>query len=110
MINWARVASLREEVGPEDFDEVVELFLEEVDEEIDGLLSLDNTTTIAEKLHFLKGSALNLGFSDLSNLCQEGESALTLDPTDTVDLSAVKSSYHASRTHFLEQLPNQWPT
>ena len=23
MINWARVASLREEVGPEDFDEVV---------------------------------------------------------------------------------------
>ena len=110
MINWARVASLREEVGPEDFDEVVELFLEEVDEEIDGLLSLDNTTTIAEKLHFLKGSALNLGFSDLSNLCQEGESALTLDPTDTVDLSAVKSSYHASRMHFLEQLPNQWPS
>ena len=33
MIDWNRVAALREEVGAEDFDEVVELFLQEVDEE-----------------------------------------------------------------------------
>ena len=29
MIDWARVSELRDEVGAEDFDEVVELFLEE---------------------------------------------------------------------------------
>ena len=30
MIDWARVAEFYDEVGAEDFDEVVELFLEEV--------------------------------------------------------------------------------
>ena len=34
MIDWTRVSELRDEVGAEDFDEVVELFLEEVDEAI----------------------------------------------------------------------------
>ena len=34
MIDWARVSELRDEVGEGDFDEVVELFLEEVDEAI----------------------------------------------------------------------------
>lgn len=105
MIDWNRVAALREEVGPEDFDEVVELFLEEVDEEIDGLLALKDSATIVEKLHFLKGSALNLGFSDFSILCQAGESSLTADPSESVDLSAVKSSYCKAREHFLEHLP-----
>lgn len=105
MIDWSRIASLREEVGPEDFDEVVELFLDEVDEEIDSLLTLQGPDTIVEKLHFLKGSALNLGFSDLSALCQAGEATLTRDPSDRVDLSAVKSSYQASRDYFLESLP-----
>ena len=33
MIDWARVSELRDEVGPEDFEEVLHLFLEEVDEE-----------------------------------------------------------------------------
>lgn len=31
MINWDRVAELREEVGVDDFAEIIELFLEEVD-------------------------------------------------------------------------------
>lgn len=105
MIDWNRVASLREEVGPEDFDEVVELFLDEVDEEIDGLLDLKAADLIVEKLHFLKGSALNLGFSDLSRLCQAGETALSQDTSGTVDLAAVQSTYLTSRDHFLENLP-----
>ena len=40
MIDWARVSELRDEVGAEDFDEVVELFLEEVDEAIAALRDL----------------------------------------------------------------------
>ena len=31
MIDWTKVTELREEIGDEDFQEVVELFLEEVD-------------------------------------------------------------------------------
>ena len=34
MIDWDRVNALRDEVGPEAFAEVVELFLEEVDEKV----------------------------------------------------------------------------
>lgn len=37
MINWKRVNELRDEIGPEDFAEVVELFLEEVEQVIDKL-------------------------------------------------------------------------
>ena len=107
MIDWDRVSSLREEVGPEDFEEVVELFLDEVDEEIGGLLDLETTDSIIEKLHFLKGSALNLGFSDFSRLCQAGETALSKDASEPIDLHSVKSSYHASREYFLENLPNR---
>ena len=32
MIDWARVSELRDEVGPEDFEEVLHLFLEEVED------------------------------------------------------------------------------
>ena len=37
MIHWPRVVELRDEVGPEDFDEVVDLFIEEVQEVIERL-------------------------------------------------------------------------
>lgn len=104
MINWDRVAALREEVGPEDFDEVVDLFLDEADEEIATLTDHRDGRQLAEKLHFLKGSALNLGFTELSSLCQKGEAALAKDPESLFDLTAIESSYQMSRDHFLENL------
>lgn len=107
MIDWNRVASLREEVGQEDFEEVVELFLDEVDAEIEALTESLDGEKLAEKLHFLKGSALNLGFTDFSILCQAGESQLTQNPASTFDLTAVKSVYQNSRDQFLEELPAQ---
>ena len=73
MINWARVVELREEIGAEDFDEVVELFLCEVEERVEHLDSEEPLSEIEEDLHFLKGSALNLGFTSFANLCHEGE-------------------------------------
>lgn len=105
MIDWDRVAALREEVGPEDFDEVVDLFLDEVDEEIATLTESQNGTQLAEKLHFLKGSALNLGFTDFSSLCLKGETALAEDPECRFDVTAIESSYQLSRDHFLENFP-----
>lgn len=108
MIDWDRVAALREEVGPEDFDEVVELFLQEVDEEIERLAEVTAQNGLAEKLHFLKGSALSLGFSDFSSLCQTGESALSNDPTAEVDVLKMQDSYQASRSAFLSDLPQRF--
>lgn len=108
MIDWDRVAALREEVGPEDFDEVVELFLQEVDEEIETLSGASEQDQLAEKLHFLKGSALSLGFRDFSTLCQTGESALSKDPTAQVDLQGLQDSYQTSRSAFLSDLPDRF--
>ena len=108
MIDWDRVAALREEVGPEDFDEVVELFLQEVDEEIETLSGAAPQDGLAEKLHFLKGSALSLGFSEFSSLCQNGESALTADPSGPVDVQGLQSCYQTSRSSFLADLPQRF--
>ena len=104
MIDWARVDELRDEVGAEDFDEVVELFLEEVDEMIVRLIHTPDPATYEEDLHFLKGSALNLGFSDFSNLCAIGERSAAAGASNTIDIQAVIGSYHASRAEFLAHL------
>ncbi|MEM1351840.1 MAG: Hpt domain-containing protein [Pseudomonadota bacterium] len=106
MIDWSQVAALREEVGEEDFEEVVSLFLEEVDDEIGTLAP--NADGLAGKLHFLKGSALNLGFREFSSLCQTGESALSRDPRATVDIDGLLASYKNSRAAFLSELPTQF--
>ncbi|MEM6886614.1 MAG: Hpt domain-containing protein [Pseudomonadota bacterium] len=104
MIDWQRVNALREEVGPEDFEEVVELFLQEVDAEIEALQQSAQGAELGAKLHFLKGSALSLGFEDFSALCQTGESSLASDPSSKVDLGQIFAAYDASRTVFLSDL------
>ena len=108
MIDWDRVAALREEVGPEDFEEVVDLFLQEVDEEMENLAQTAAGEGLAEKLHFLKGSALSLGFRAFSSLCQEGESSLSSNPAAHIDLSVIETTYQASRTTFLADLPEKF--
>lgn len=105
MIDWNRVAALREEVGPEDFEEVVELFLQEVDEEIETLSGVSPSDGLADKLHFLKGSAMSLGFRAFSEMCQAGEAALAQDPDAAIDLPGIHSNYKTSRAAFLNDLP-----
>ncbi|MFK7878829.1 Hpt domain-containing protein [Roseobacter sp.] len=104
MIDWDRVATLREEVGAEDFDEVVELFLEEVDAAISELSVKENQTSLEEKLHFLKGSALSLGFQHFSGLCQAGETAVAKDASAAVDIDEILNSYDQSRTVFINEI------
>lgn len=96
MIRWERVNELQEEVGAEDFKEVVELFLEEVEEVIDRLRVSPDASRFEEDFHFLKGSALNLGFEALGDLCQIGEKQPGL-----VDVRGVVATYEASKVEFL---------
>ena len=101
MIDWNRVRSLNDEVGPEAFPEVVALFFEEVDEVLDRLrqtrtLSPDQ---LAADLHMVRGSALNLGFQSLGKLCEAAESearAGRLAPRDP-----ILRCYALSREAFL---------
>ena len=102
MIDWTRVAELRSEIGEDDFTEVIVLFLEEADEVI-ARLRLGDRTRLAHDLHFLKGSALNLGFRALSTLCAEAEAVAG---TGTIpDVSAITATWQASRQAFLSGRP-----
>lgn len=101
MIDWSRVDELRQEIGDDGFAEVVELFLDEV-EEVVARLAAGTTTGLEGDLHFLKGSAWNLGFADFGALCQDGEKrARTGGP---VDLTAVTGCYGRSKLAFLTGL------
>ncbi len=95
MIDWDRVQALRDEVGADDFAEVAGLFLEEVDEALGGLTAGLAPAAVSSALHFLKGSALNLGFAEFARLCQEGERA-----PEKADLAAVQATYIVSKAAF----------
>ena len=104
MIDWERVADLRAEIGDDGFDEVVDLFLEETDDVASGLGALHSAAEIEAALHFLKGSALNLGFADLAALCQEGERAAAQGDAAGVDLRRVRAVYAETRAAFMAHL------
>lgn len=101
MIDWDRVNELREEVGTEDFQEVAELFLEEVDEVMERLKSASETASLEEEMHFLKGSALNLGFTLMGQICQNGEKAAANGRQQEVELPLLFKAYEESKVEFL---------
>jgi len=103
MIDWKRAAELRDEVGAEDFSEVIDLFLEECDNAIQNLADAKSASDIESQLHFLKGSALNIGFSDFAALCQSGEASAALGHLDTINLHQVIQAYWSARQLFLAQ-------
>lgn len=104
MIDWKRVNELRDEIGVEDFAEVVDLFLEEVEQITEKLRKAPDFDTLGEDLHFLKGSALNLGFRNFSILCQAGETASGEGAAKTVDVGEILTSYDLSKIEFQAKL------
>lgn len=109
MIDWTRVNELRSEVGVEDFNEVVLLFLEEVDEVIEQLKANPIPAQFEEQLHFLKGSALNLGFSHFSALCQTGETQAAQGQLEAVQLPEILTAFDQSRVQFVAKVDEPLP-
>lgn len=106
MIDWSRVFELRDEVGAEDFHDVVELFLDEVDEAIARLGPGLSPQEIEQSLHFLKGSAMNLGFSAFAESCRDGERCAARGQADAIDLDRICHVYKQSRDQFV----SEWQT
>ena len=104
MIAWDRLNELRSEIGDEDLADVVAMFLDEADEVVAGIAGGLSDPEMEAQLHFLKGSALNLGLSDLSALCQDGERRAGLGQGSGVDLAAIVSVYEASKIAFMGAL------
>lgn len=101
MINWNRVNELKDEIGEEDFGEIAEIFLEEVEEVIERLKASPDPTLYEQDMHFLKGSALNLGFRDLSDICGQNEQAAAQGQGSSIQLQPVFDTYSQSKTEFL---------
>lgn len=99
MIDWDRVNELKEEVGADDFEEVVEIFLEEVDGTLERLSSSGNPPG-RDDFHFLKGSALNLGFEAMGALCQDSEMRAA-QGEGGLPLAPVIDIYETSKKAFL---------
>lgn len=96
MIDWTRVSDLKEEVGEEDFDMILGIFEEEVNEVVARLRTTTDRSRMAEDLHFLKGSALNLGFTAVGRLCEVGERLGAEGRIAEFDLQALLDAYDAS--------------
>ena len=104
MINWDQVKELESEIGPEDFGDIVEVFIEEVDEAIAALegASLEGEE-LASAMHFLKGSSANLGFVELAAYCSDGETKAKEGASAEVDLTKVIALYDVSKSKFLAE-------
>lgn len=104
MIDWKRVAELQEEVGEDAFEEVVSLFLEEVDDVIARLGTAPVPAKLEDDLHFVRGSALNLGFEAFCDACRAAERQARNTGAENVTLAPLLETYHSSKQAFLEAL------
>ena len=104
MIDWDRVAQLREEVGEDDFQDVVSMFFDEVSGEIETLSTKLTAQEIEIKLHFLKGAALNLGLDKFAKLCGNGESMARNGDASGIDLDAILTCYQDTSHLFFATL------
>ncbi|MDO5658477.1 MAG: Hpt domain-containing protein [Paracoccus sp. (in: a-proteobacteria)] len=88
MIDWARVADLREDLGDDEFAPVLELFLDEVETTLMRLDPADGAR-LADDLHAMKGAAANLGFADFAALCDAGAGVGALNDCYTMSKRAL---------------------
>lgn len=101
MIDWKRVDELKDEIGADGFAEVADMFLDEAEGAVMALLRGIPADEVEGQLHFLKGSALNLGLSELAAICQDGERRAAAGEGALVDVGLVASVWRASRAGLL---------
>ncbi|PCH98602.1 MAG: histidine kinase [Rhodobacteraceae bacterium] len=103
MIDWIQLRQLQSDVGKDEMDEVVELFLTEVDEAIEVFQKNVGAMAFADKgaaYHFLKGCAFNLGFQAFGEKCSEGEEVSKQNKNPDISLSDLVALYAASKDVF----------
>ncbi|RWR04767.1 Hpt domain-containing protein [Paenirhodobacter populi] len=96
LIDWKMVEDLHADIGTADFAEVVMLFLSEVE---DVLNPITPGPLSSEELHFLKGSALNLGFVGLAGLCRDADA-----PDARMRRAMLQDTFVQSRNEFLARV------
>ncbi|ABL68608.1 MULTISPECIES: Hpt domain-containing protein [Paracoccus] len=103
MLDWSRINELRGEVGDDEFQLILELFLDEV-EGVIMRLSRRDALRLETDLHFLKGCASNLGFADFGDLCDACERKAAGGRPAEVDIESLLASYAASKRALMGRL------
>ncbi|VDC21920.1 Hpt domain-containing protein [Pseudogemmobacter humi] len=94
LIDTRRLAELRDEIGAGDLGEVVAIFLDETDQVVTRLRA-GHAADPAADLHFLKGSALNLGLAAFAAFCHQAEQRAAADGKELAALyQASKQALH----------------
>ena len=107
MIDWLQVQTLKSDIGEDTFEEVVTLFFAEVEACIERLTTSDSPDACADELHFLKGAAMNLGFTALSRRCHSDEIALRGPMAHTLNAPEISKLYTESKVQFLSGDPTK---
>jgi HPt (histidine-containing phosphotransfer) domain-containing protein len=105
MIDWTRVTELRYEVGADAFKDITQVFLLEVSEALAELTNDTPRHTLEERLHFIRGCALSLGFKAFSPLCHQAETQATKGQVKTINVAGLVNSYDASYKVFVTNVP-----
>lgn len=108
MIDWIKVAELRDEIGAEDFGEVFGLFLDNLHGVIEKLRHRPNPDDLESDLHLLKLGAANLGFSAFSEKCLAGERMAADGRRDRIDIAAILDHFDRSLAEFTRELPRKF--
>lgn len=95
MIDWNRIDELRQDFGEDDFAEIAEVFLLEVQEKLDALDG-QPADQLSDDFHFLKGSAANLGFRKLQTVCSDAEAK-----PEAARIPEVRALFRTSVAEFL---------
>ena len=98
MIDWTRIDELKEELGEEDFAEVFDIFLDEVQESVDSLEGVAQGAPLAAILHSVKGNAVTVGFVELAKLAGEGEQRA--ERNETVDTRPISTMHVSSKAAY----------
>ncbi|XDA98210.1 Hpt domain-containing protein [Sulfitobacter sp. LCG007] len=104
MIDWEQVEHLRQDIGDDTVDEVIELFFHETQQVIDRVKARQGSPTLGDDLHFLKGSALNIGFRSFADLCATHEKAARAGALSWEELQTVFECYDSSRAVFMDRI------
>ena len=102
LIDWDRLAALRNDIGEENFADVALLFVAEIDETLARLSSEPGRATAAD-FHFLRGSASNLGFAALTDACLAAEAACAAGRAP--DIPGVAAAFHAALDEAAPRMP-----
>lgn len=101
-IDWKRIEELRGDLGADELEKILEIFLEDTAVMI-AELQRAPVGELSDRIHGIKGSAQNMGFGELARLCRDAEWALKRG--DAVDVTRFDECYGRACAMLIEALP-----